>query len=60
MSREILVASARLPLDALPDLADRILVATALCHGLTVVTADETLLSFQLSWPLFRIDDANP
>ncbi len=27
-------------------------------HGLTVVTADETLLTFQSSWPLFRIIDA--
>lgn len=58
VSREILVASARLPIDALPDLADRILVATALRHGLTVVTADESLLAFQTSWPLFRIIDA--
>ena len=60
VSREILVASARLPVDALPDLADRILVATALRHGLTVVTADQSLLSFQISWPLFRILDARP
>ncbi|MEO7361864.1 MAG: type II toxin-antitoxin system VapC family toxin [Gemmatimonadaceae bacterium] len=58
VSREILVASARLPVDTLPDLADRILVATALRHGLTVVTADESLLAFQTAWPLFRILDA--
>lgn len=58
VSRDILVASARLPVETLPDLVDRILVATALRHGLTVVTADETLLAFQQSWPLFRILDA--
>lgn len=60
VSREILVASARLPVDALPDLADRILVATALRHGLAIVTADDFLLAFQSSWPLFRVLDARP
>ena len=58
VSRDILVASARLPIDSLPDLADRILVTTALRHGLTIVTADQSLLSFHSTWPLFRIIDA--
>ena len=58
VSREILVASARLPMDTLPDLVDRILVATALRHGLTIVSADAHLLAFCESWPLFRVIDA--
>lgn len=58
VSRDVLISSTRLPVDALPDLVDRILVATALRHGLTVVTADSALLAFQKSWPLFRVIDA--
>lgn len=58
VSREVLVASARLPVNELPDLVDRVLVATALRFGLTVVTADRDLLAFAKDWPLFSVLDA--
>ncbi|MGV3708798.1 MAG: type II toxin-antitoxin system VapC family toxin [Gemmatimonas sp.] len=58
VSRDILIASARLPMEQLPDLVDRILVATALRHGLAIVTADEHLLAFRKTWPLFSVIDA--
>lgn len=58
VSREVLVASARLPLAQLPDLVDRVLVATALRFGLTIVTADEALLAFAAAWPMFATVDA--
>jgi PIN domain nuclease of toxin-antitoxin system len=58
VSREVLVASARLPLNELPDFVDRVLVATALRFGLTVVTADQDLLAFAKAWPLFSVLDA--
>lgn len=58
VSRDILIASARLPVNELPDLVDRILVATALRHGLAIVTADEHLLAFREAWPLFSVIDA--
>lgn len=41
---EIAVASTRLPFEMHPDPADRILVATALSLGATLVTADRSLL----------------
>lgn len=58
VSREVLIASARLPVEALPDLVDRILVATALRYGLAIVTADERLLAFAKEWPLFAVVNA--
>ena len=41
---EIAIASTRLPFEMHPDPADRILVATALSLGATLVTADQGLL----------------
>lgn len=58
VSREVLVGSARLPIDQLPDFVDRVLVATALRFGLTIVTGDRTLLAFAKTWPLFSVIDA--
>ena len=44
LSPEIAVASTRLPFEMHPDLADRILVATARHLGAALVTADRALL----------------
>jgi len=52
---EIGISAAELP-DSHPDPADRMLVATAILHGLTLVTADETLLNWKLRG--FRAQDA--
>lgn len=41
---EIAIASTRLPFEMHPDPADRVLVATALSLGATLVTADRSLL----------------
>lgn len=52
---EIGISAAELP-DSQPDPADRMLVATAILRGLTLITADETLLSWKLRG--FRTRDA--
>jgi PIN domain nuclease of toxin-antitoxin system len=52
---EIGVAAAELP-DSHADPADRMLVATAILRGLTLVTADDVLLSWKLRG--FRAQDA--
>ncbi len=44
MTREVAIESRRVPLPH-QDPADRFIAATALVHGLTLVTADERLLS---------------
>lgn len=51
----IAIVSAELP-DAHGDPADRILVATAIQRGLTLVTADSVLLEWKLRG--FRVQDA--
>jgi PIN domain nuclease of toxin-antitoxin system len=52
---EIGIAAAELP-DSHADPADRMLVATAILRGLTLVTADDTLLNWKLRG--FRAQDA--
>lgn len=52
---EIAIAAGELP-DAHGDPADRLLVATAIVRGLTLVTADDTLLGWKLRG--FRAQDA--
>lgn len=46
LSPEIAVASAHLPGEFHGDPADRILVATARIHALTLVTRDERILAY--------------
>lgn len=46
LSHEIAVEAYRLPGGFHPDPADRILVATARIHGLTLVTADRRILEY--------------
>ena len=46
LSTQVLIESTRLPGDLHRDPADRILVATAREHGLTLVTRDKLLLSY--------------
>ena len=52
---ELGIFAAQLP-DSHADPADRMLVATAILRGLTLITADETLLSWKLRG--FRTQDA--
>lgn len=52
---EIGISAAELP-DSHADPADRLLVATAILRGLTLITADDTLLSWKLRG--FRAQDA--
>lgn len=52
---EIGISAAELP-DSHADPADRMLVATAILRGLTLITADDTLLSWKLKG--FRAQDA--
>jgi PIN domain nuclease of toxin-antitoxin system len=53
---EIAIAAGELPADH-GDPADRILVATARVRGMTLITADDTLLDWQLRG--FRAQDAS-
>ena len=55
---EIAVASTRLPFEMHPDLADRILVATARHLGATLVTADQVLLTLARKGHFKAIDAA--
>jgi PIN domain nuclease of toxin-antitoxin system len=48
LTTEILIESTRLPGDIHRDPADRMLVATARDHGLTLVTRDKLLLKYAL------------
>jgi PIN domain nuclease of toxin-antitoxin system len=52
---EVAVVAGELP-DAHGDPADRMLVATAIVHGLTLLTADSVLLSWKLRG--LRVQDA--
>lgn len=52
---EVAISSAELP-SSHADPADRMLVATALLRGLTLITADETLLDWKLRG--FKAQDA--
>jgi len=52
---EIAIAAAELP-EAHGDPADRMLVATAIMRGFTLITADDTLLNWKLRG--FRAQDA--
>jgi PIN domain nuclease of toxin-antitoxin system len=46
ISTEIAVESSRLPLPFHKDPADRLIVATARIHGLTVITSDLKILGY--------------
>ena len=46
LSPEVLIASSFLPGTLHKDPADRILIATARAHGLTIVTRDRTILDY--------------
>jgi len=52
---ELAISAAELP-DSHADPADRMLVATAILRGLTLITADETLLDWKLRG--FKAQDA--
>lgn len=58
LSPEIAVASSRLPGDFHGDPADRILVASARVHGLTLITKDERILSYSRDYQLVTCEQA--
>lgn len=59
LDREILVRSARLPRE-LRDPADRMLVAAAQIHGLSLVTMDERIIAYARAHPEVGVCDARP